>query len=93
MNILIRLLAPAALLGAFLLFGERPSNPPDELPAAEMSAAPAEQALRSIPCPGIVSEALFVSSPSVRLKPAAAACLKADAPAPEARSHSPPTAA
>lgn len=86
-------MAPAALLGAFLLLGERPSVPPDELPAAEISAAPAEQAQRCAPCPGLLPEPLFVSLLPVRLKPAAAACLKADAPAPEARSHSPPLAA
>ncbi|MBI2788824.1 MAG: hypothetical protein HYX59_09095 [Elusimicrobia bacterium] len=93
MNILLKLLAPALVLGAVLLIGERPTNPPDELPAAELSAATAEQALRSAPCPGLITECPVIALLPVRLPPAAAACLKADAPLPEQRSHSPPLAA
>lgn len=93
MNILLRLLAPALVLGAVLLIGERPMNPPDELPAAEMSAVADAQDLRSVPCPGLITECPVVTLLPVRLPPAAAACLKADAPPPDARSLSPPSVA
>lgn len=93
MNILLRLFAPALVLGAVLLIGERPTNPPDELPAAEMSAAADAQDLRSTPCPGLFSECAVVSLLPVRLPPAAAALLKADCPSPEQRALSPPSAA
>lgn len=93
MNTLLRLLAPALVLGAVLLIGERPTDPPDEIPAAELSAATAEQDLRSEPCPGFIAERSSVALLPVRLPPAAAARLRADAPPPEQRSHSPPLAA
>ncbi|MBI2385551.1 MAG: hypothetical protein HYV14_06015 [Elusimicrobia bacterium] len=93
MNILLRLLAPALLLGALLLIGERPTNPPDEITAVELSAASEEQDLRSAPCPGFIADGCVVALLPVRLPAAAAACLKADAPPPEPRSHSPPLAA
>lgn len=93
MNTLLRLLAPALVLGAVLLIGERPTDPPDEIPAAELSAASAEQDLRSASCPGFVAESAVFSLPPDRLPPAAAARLRADAPPPEQRSHSPPLAA
>ena len=93
MNILLKLLAPALALGAVLLIGERPMNPPDELPAAEISAVADAQDLRSVPCPGLITECPVIALLPVRLPPAAAACLKADAPLPEQRSHSPPLAA
>lgn len=93
MNILLKLLAPALVLGAVLLIGERPTNPPDELPGAEMSAATAEQTMRSAPCPGLITECPVIALLPVRLPPAAAACLTADAPPPDARALSPPSVA
>lgn len=81
------------MLGAVLLIGERPTNPPDELPAAEMSAVADAQDLRSAPCPGFLTESAVIALLPVRLPPAAASCLKAEAPLPEQRSHSPPLAA
>lgn len=93
MNILLRLFVPALALGAVLLLGERPSCPPDELPAAEMSASPDGQPGRAAPCPGLVRESATVPAPALRLPPAAAARLTAAAAAPEARSLSPPFAA
>ena len=93
MIILLRLFAPALLLGAVLLIGERPSNPPDEIPAAELSAAPDAQDLRYVPCPGFVPGSAVASLSPVRLTPAAAARLRPAAASPEARSLSPPSAA
>lgn len=93
MNILLRLLAPALVLGAVLLIGERPTNPPDEVPAAELSAAISEQDLRSASCPGLAAGSAAASLSTVRLPPAAAARLRPAASSPEARSLSPPSAA
>lgn len=93
MNTVLRFLAPAALLGVFLLLGERPTNPPDEAPAAEMSASPDAPSGRAAPCPGLVRESASVPAPALRLPPSAAARLTAAAASPEARSLSPPFAA
>ncbi len=92
MPLSLRFLAPATLLGVVLLLGERPANPPDEVPSATLSAAADDLAERMIPCPGLVPGRLVVSLLPVRLPPAASALLKADAPAPETRSLSPPAA-
>lgn len=94
MNIYLRLLVPAALLGAVLLLGERPANPPDEAPAVEFASAAdhAGHADLGVPCPGLVPGRPLISPLSVRLPPAAADRLKADAPPPETRSLSPPGA-
>lgn len=81
------------MLGAVLLVGERPTDPPDEIPAAELSAATDEQDLRSASCPGFVAAASAVALLPVRLPPATAARLETGAPSPEQRSHSPPLAA
>ncbi len=93
MTLFLRLLAPAALLGAALLLGERPVNPPDEAPAVWFSSVTDDHGDRGVQCPGLVPGRPVVSLLPVRLPPAAAACLKADAPSPEARSLSPPRAA
>lgn len=91
--IYLRFLAPAFLLGACLLLGERSAGPSDDIPAAELSAAADEQDSRPAPCPGLVAECAVASLPPVRLPPAAAAGLTAGSPLPEQRSHSPPPAA
>lgn len=92
MALFLRLLAPAALLGAALLLGERPANPPEELPALSLSAAADELAGRGVPCPGLIHARSVVLLPLVRLPPLAAAGLTVSAPAPEPRSLSPPAA-
>lgn len=92
MTVILRLIAPAALLGAFLLLGERPANPPDELPAASISAAGEDVSVRAVPCPGLLPGRFVVALLAVRLPPAAAATLQAVAPPPEARALSPPRA-
>jgi hypothetical protein len=92
-NIFLRFFAPAVLLGAVLLVGERPADPPDEIPAAELSATPDAQDPRPAPCPGFVPGSAVASPSSVRLPPAAAARLRPAAASPEARSLSPPSAA
>ncbi len=93
MTSFLRLLASAALLGAFLLFGERPANPPDELPAAAFSAVSDDGVGRLVSCPGLLPGDAVVALIAVRLPPAAAERLQAAAPSPEARSLSPPRAA
>ena len=93
MNILLRLLAPSLALGAILLLGERPSYPPDEAPAAEMSAASLDLTPSSAPAPGFPSGGASVSPRAVRLPPAAAARLDPAAALPETRSLSPPFSA
>ena len=92
-NILLRLLAPAALLGAVLLLGERQSGPPDETPAAEMSAASWDLSERPEAAPCLASGASPVVLRADRLPPSSVARLSPSAPPPEARSLSPPRAA
>jgi len=90
---LLRLLVPAAILGAVLLIGERPANPPAEVPAASLSAAGDDATGIPVPLPGLLPGRTVVALLAARLPPAAAEGLKADAPSPEARSLSPPAAA
>lgn len=90
MTFFLRLLAPALLLGSFLLLGERPSNPPDEAPA--LTSVSDAVAGAEAPCPGHVDGLPAASLAAIRLTPARAARLKAGAPPPEARSLSPPAA-
>jgi len=92
MTLFPRLLAPAAVLGAVLLLGERPSNPPDEA-SCSISAVSDDLAGRPIPCPALLPGEGVTSLPAVPLPHAAAARLQAAAPSPEARTLSPPRAA
>lgn len=89
---ILRLAVPAALLGAFLLLGERPASPLDEIPSASLSPAQ-DDAGGPVPCPALLPGDVVVALIAVRLPPAAAASLQAEAPSPEARSLSPPAAA
>lgn len=88
---ILRFAVPAALLGAFLLLGERPAGPLDEIPSASFSSAQ-DDAAGSVPCPALLPGGVAVALVAVRLPPAAAARLQAEALSPEARSLSPPVA-
>lgn len=92
MTLFLRLLAPAALLGAALVLGERPANPPEELASLSLSAATDDLAGRGVPCPGLIHARSVVPLPAVLLPPPAAAGLTVSAPAPQPRSLSPPAA-
>ncbi len=93
MAIFLRLLPPIMLLGAALLLGERVANQPDEVPLICFFSVSDDHADRRIPCPGLVPGRPVISLLPVRLPSSAAACLKADAPSPEAQSLSPPSTA
>lgn len=92
MRTALRLLAPAALLGALLLLGERPTNPPDELPSASISAVADDASDHAVPSPCLPTSGLIVSLSFVRVPPVAGAAFRAGLPLPEARSLSPPAA-